>query len=113
MCEIIKKISFEEIKWYLTLSFWILVFLAIFFYFTYLEENYEIIKYLNIFIIINIPLYYFIYNYREKAKKKKLEKSIIIKNIDFQYYRDIIEGYSPAMLSFILDGIEVDNISYK
>lgn len=35
-------------------------------------------------------------------------KKIIIKNIDFKYYRDIIEKYSPATLSFILDGMEFD-----
>lgn len=87
------------------------VFIAIMFLIAYLEKKYDVTKYIwifNIGAIVFMPLYYFINNYKEKMNTKKLENKIIIKNIDFEYYRDIIDEYSPAILSFILDGLEFD-----
>jgi len=103
-----KTNKFKEnlIQWILTL-----LFIAIIFLIYYLEETYEVTKYLwafNIGCLLLMPLYYFIYNYKEKINTRKLENKIIIKNIDFEYYKDIIEEYSPAMLSLILDGLEFD-----
>lgn len=87
------------------------IFIAIMFSVPYFEKEYEVTRYLWIFNIgslVLMPLYYFLYNYKEKINTRKLEDKIILKNIDFQYYRDIIEEYSPAMLSLILDGLEFD-----
>lgn len=87
------------------------IFLAIIFIVCFLEEEYGVTKYLwilNIIFLVTTPLYYFIHDYREKMKTRKIEKTTIIKNIDFQYYKDIIDEYSPAMLSLILDGLEFD-----
>lgn len=87
------------------------IFILIMFLIFYLEEKYEVTRYIwifNIGCLILMPLYYFLHNYKEKMDTRKLENKIIIKNIDFQYYRDIIEEYSPAMLSLILDGLEFD-----
>lgn len=77
---------------------------------SYLDNNFELTNYLwifNITTIIILPLYYYTYNAIEKRRTKKEEEDIVIKDIDFKYYRDIIDEYSPAMLSFILDGIEL------
>lgn len=103
-----KKINWKEIFMYICV-FMIIVIPIIMI--SYIEENYELSQYLlivNILILIITPMYYIIYNIREKRKTKNAEKKIIIKNIDFKYYRDIIEKYSPATLSFILDGMEFD-----
>lgn len=103
-----KKIDWKEIFMYICV-FMIIVIPIIMI--IYIEENYELSQYLlivNILILIITPIYYIIYNIREKRKTKNAEKKIIIKNIDFKYYRDIIEKYSPATLSFILDGMEFD-----
>ena len=103
-----KKIDWKEIFMYICV-FMIIVIPIIMI--VYIEENYELSQYLlifNILILIITPMYYIIYNIREKRKTKNEEEKIIIKNIDFKYYRDIIEKYSPATLSFILDGMEFD-----
>ena len=103
-----KKIDWGEILANLIVA--AIIFIPVF-VINYLEENYELTNYLwqfNIIVVIVTPLYYFIYNTREKSKTKKIEKNMVIKNIDFDYYRDIIEEYSPAILSFILDGTEFD-----
>lgn len=103
-----KKIDWKEIFMYICV-FMIIVIPIIMI--IYIEENYELSQYLlivNILILIITPMYYIIYNIREKRKTKNAEEKIIIKNIDFKYYRDIIEKYSPATLSFILDGMEFD-----
>ena len=103
-----KKINWKEIFMYICV-FMIIVIPIIMI--IYIEENYELSQYLlivNILILIITPMYYIIYNIREKRKTKNAEEKIIIKNIDFKYYRDIIEKYSPATLSFILDGMEFD-----
>lgn len=103
-----KKIDWKEIFMYICV-FMIIVIPIIMI--IYIEENYELSQYLlivNILILIITPIYYIIYNIREKRKTKNAEEKIIIKNIDFKYYRDIIEKYSPATLSFILDGMEFD-----
>lgn len=103
-----KKIDWKEIYIYICV-FMIIVIPIIMI--IYIEENYELSQYLlivNILILIITPIYYIIYNIREKRKTKNAEEKIIIKNIDFKYYMDIIEKYSPATLSFILDGMEFD-----
>lgn len=103
-----KKIDWKEIFMYICV-FMIIVIPIIMI--IYIEENYELSQYLlivNILILIITPMYYIIYNIMEKRKTKNAEEKIIIKNIDFKYYRDIIEKYSPATLSFILDGMEFD-----
>ena len=103
-----KKIDWKEIFMYICV-FMIIVIPIIMI--IYIEENYELSQYLlivNILILIITPMYYIIYNIREKRKTKNAEEKIIIKNIDFKYYMDIIEKYSPATLSFILDGMEFD-----
>ena len=103
-----KKIDWKEIFMYICV-FMIIVIPIIMI--IYIEENYELSQYLlivNILILIITPIYYIIYNIREKRKTKNAEEKIIIKNIDFKYYMDIIEKYSPATLSFILDGMEFD-----
>lgn len=104
-----KKIDWEEIGAYLILTLLVCIMAAMIYFVNYLEENYELTNYLWIFnvVVIVSPLYYFIHNKIEKRRTRKLENSIIIKNIDFKYYRDIITEYSPAMLSFLLDGIEL------
>ena len=106
-----KKIDWIEIG--LNIIFYIIMFtiFGIMYFFYYIEESYELTNYLwtfNIIVIIATPLYYFIHNNREKRKTRKQEDNIIIKDIDFKYYHDIIEEYSPATLSFILDGTEFD-----
>jgi uncharacterized membrane protein len=103
-----KKIDWGEMLAYVIIATVIFIPAVII---NYIEENYELTNCLwtfNIVVIIIAPLYYFIYSTREKRKTKKIEKNTIIQNIDFKYYRDIIEEYSPAMLSFILDGTEFD-----
>ena len=101
----------NTIKENLIVWIFLFVFIGIIFLIHYLEENYEVSKYLFIFNIgclVIMPLYYFIYYYKEKRNTKKLENETIIKNIDFKYYKDIIDEYSPAMLSIILDGSEFE-----
>lgn len=103
-----KKIDWKEIFMYICVFMIIIIPIIMI---IYIEENYELSQYLlivNILILIITPMYYIIYNIREKRKTKNAEEKIIIKNIDFKYYRDIIEKYSPATLSFILDGMEFD-----
>lgn len=105
-----KKIDWGEIRAYLILTCIILVIIGIGVFIYYIEDNYELSNHLwifNVIVIACIPLYYFIYNHIEKRKTKRIENSIIMENINFKYYRDIIEEYSPAMLSFLLDGIEL------
>lgn len=103
-----KKIDWKKIFAYVI--FIVAIFVPLFIIY-YIEENYELTKYLwtfNIIVVCILPFYYFIYNIKEKIKTRKLERSTIINKIDFKYYRDILEEYSPAMLSFILDGTEFD-----
>lgn len=38
--------------------------------------------------------------YKEKNDIKKIEKRLSFNKIDYLYYRDILEGYSPAVLAF-------------
>jgi len=88
-----------------------ILFIVLMFVVIYLEKKYNVTYYiwvLNLFLVITMPLYYLLHKYIEKTKTKKMEKNMIIKNIDFQYYRDIVEEYSPAILSFIHDGLEFD-----
>lgn len=102
-----KKTYWDKIGRYVIACF----FLVLMFIVIYLEEKYNVthcIWILNIVFLFSLPLYYFLHNYIEKIKTRKIENNIIIKNIDFQYYRDIVEEYSPAMLSFIFDGLEFD-----
>lgn len=103
-----KKIDWRETFIYVIIT--VVVFVpALIIY--YIEKNYDLTKYLwtfNIIVVCILPFYYFIYNNKEKMKTRKIERSIIINKIDYKYYRDIIEEYSPAMLSFILDGTEFD-----
>ena len=76
----------------------------------YFESSYDMSNYLGIFnisILVFLPIYYWICDKREKRITQKLEEKIFIKNIDFKYYRDILEEYSPTTLSFILDGLEI------
>lgn len=106
-----KKIDWEKVGAGAIMIFIIIVLGAIYFFMNYIEENYELTNYLwtfNILVLAITPMYYFIHNRKEKRKTKKIEDNIIIKNIDFKYYRDIIDEYSPATLSYILDGIEFD-----
>ncbi len=73
-------------------------------------ENYSLSKFFmffNVAVLCLLPFYYWICNRREKRITQKLEEKIVIKNMDFQYYRDILDEYSPTTLSFILDGIEI------
>lgn len=76
----------------------------------YINIKYDLVEDLitinGVIFMLGMPFYYFVQYFKEKIKKKKIEDSIIIKNIDFKYYRDIIEEYSPAVLSFILNGTE-------
>ena len=101
----------KETKLNLTSIIVALIIIGSTFFICYVEEEYNVTKFLwvfNIIMLIITPLYYCIHNNREKRKTKKQEDKIIIKNIDFKYYRDLIEEYSPATLSFILDGVEFD-----
>lgn len=105
-----KKFDFEEFKAQILFGLICLGLIGFVGVCCYIEDNYEITNYLwffNIFVLITIPLYYITHNIKEKNKTRKIERKTIIKNIDFQYYREIIEEYSPALLSFILDGTEV------
>lgn len=105
-----KKFDFEEFKAQILFGIIVCLFIGVIFFIYYIEENYELTRYLwtfNIIVLILTPLYYLIYYLREKSKTKNIENNTIIKNIDFKYYRDIIDGYSPALLSFILDGTEM------
>lgn len=104
-----KKFDFEEFKAQILFGIIICLFFGLLFFMNYIEEEYELGKYLwggNIIILIATPLYYFIHSLREKNKTRKLENKTIIKNIDFDYYREIMHEHSPALLSFILDGTE-------
>lgn len=105
-----KKFDFEEFKAQMLFGIIICLFIGGMFLIYYIEENYELTNYLwifNIIVLVITPLYYLIHSLREKRKTRNIENSTIIKNIDFKYYRDIIDGYSPALLSFILDGTEM------
>lgn len=104
-----KKFDWEEFRAYIILTIVVLIMIGIMFLVEYMEEEYELKNYLwifNILVLVITPVYYFIHNTQEKRKTKKIEDNTIIKDIDFKYYRDIITEYSPATLSFILDGIE-------
>ena len=104
-----KKFDFEEFKAQILFGIIICLFFGLLFFMNYIEEEYELGQYLwvfNIIILIATPLYYFIHSLREKNKSRKLENKTIIKNIDFDYYREIMHEHSPALLSFILDGTE-------
>lgn len=73
----------------------------------YVEEIFNLTKYIliiNISITIFMPAYYLIYNIIERRKTKKIENSIIIDKINYEYFRDIIKEYSPAVLSILYDG---------
>lgn len=102
-----KKARLDKIgNYFIGFLFIVLMFIVI-----YLERKYNVTHYiwiLNVVFVITMPLYYFIHSYIEKIKTRKIESTIIIKNIDFQYYRDIVEEYSPAILSFVYDGLEFD-----
>ncbi len=108
-----KKKSFKE---RLTEAFYYVLLTVILFIpsiiYYYLDKNFEIEKLLmtfNIIVTILIPIIY-LYSYIiEKIKLKKIEKKQITKKTDINYYRDIINNYSPAMLSIIYDG----NLEYK
>lgn len=105
-----KKFDFEEFKAQILFGIILCLFIGVMFFIYYIEENYELTSYLwifNIIVLVVTPLYYLIHSLREKRRTRKIENTTIIKNIDFKYYRDIIDGYSPALLSFILDGIEM------
>jgi len=106
-----KQVGFwDEIKDHLIVFFVIVLpMILLILLLGYIEEEYELGQYLwifNIIVLIVTPLYYFIHNLREKNKTRKIERKTIIKNIDFDYYREIMKEYSPALLSFILDGTE-------
>ena len=73
-----------------------------------MEDINFILIFFNSLLLIISPLYYIVTYCIQKNKTKHLEKTIIIKNIEFEYYRDIINEYSPAVLSFILDGSELN-----
>lgn len=105
-----KKFDFEEFRAQVIFGIIVCLFIGMIFLIYYIEENYELTNYLwgfNIIVLIATPLYYLIHTLREKRKTKIIEDNTIIKNIDFKYYRDIIDNYSPALLSFILDGTEI------
>ena len=87
------------------------VFMIFIFWGYYIENIFNYINYLWIFniIIATIILLYWIINYiKEKKQVSKIENYKKIKEIDFKYYREIIKEYSPGVLSFILDGIELE-----
>lgn len=68
-----KKIDWKEIFMYICV-FMIIVIPIIMI--IYIEENYELSQYLlivNILILIITPMYYIIYNIREKRKTKNAE----------------------------------------
>lgn len=105
-----KKIDWRTVKMYFILTLILCIIGGVIICIIYFEENYKLTNYFwifNIAVICIIPMYYCIYSIIEKRKTKKIENTTIINNIDFKYYRDIIEGYSPSILSFILDGIEL------
>lgn len=91
------------------LIFIALLFILMAFFMQYLQEEYCIQNYIRGFIISLLcctPLYYFYYNTKEKILKKRAENKNIVQKIDLTYYREIMNEYSPATISFILDGIE-------
>lgn len=105
-----RKIDKEEIGANIIVGIIIFSIIIIVGFLYHMEETYELTKYLfiiDIIILIITPIYHIIYNTIEKRKTKQLEDKMIIRNIEFEYYRDIIKEYSPATLSFILDGIEL------
>lgn len=49
--------------------------------------------------------------YKEKKDIKKIEQRLSLNKIDYLYYRDILEGYSPAVLAFCYKkDIKLDDI---
>ena len=49
--------------------------------------------------------------YKEKNDIKKIEQRLSFNKIDYLYYRDILEGYSPAILAFCYKkDIKLDDI---
>ena len=97
------KEELEELVIYIIMGIIIVIFSIFVNYINeefYIDENLDYI-YLVIFIITIFK--FFIDNFIEKIKLKRLEKKEIINKIDMQYYRNILQETSPAILSIIFD----------
>lgn len=57
----------------------------------------------NLIMFIISPIYYYFNYFIEKIKVLKIEKELSANTIEFDYYREIIDNYSPAVLSLIHD----------
>lgn len=72
-----------------------------------LESSFQLKE---IFIVFNycaaifLPFYFAFFYLKEKIVLKLIEKKYIFDKIDIKYYRDIINKYSPAVLSVVYDG---------
>lgn len=65
---------------------------------------YDVFLSFNKIVFAFSPLYFLLLYCIERIKLKKIENRNIIHEIDLNYYRDIIENYSPGILSLIYDG---------
>lgn len=94
------------------IGFLILIFFCVFivifcFFSSFLIETfglYDICLKINVFILLFLPFYYLINYFIEKIRLKKIENKLVMKKLDIQYFRDIINNYSPGVLSLIYDG---------
>ncbi|MBR6505030.1 MAG: DUF2207 domain-containing protein [Clostridia bacterium] len=66
---------------------------------------------MSVSLLIDSLLVKIFQNYKEKKDIKKIEQRLSVNKIDYLYYRDILEGYSPAVLAFCYKkDIKVDDI---
>ena len=97
------KEELEELVIYIIMGIIIVIFSIFVNYINeefYIDENLDYIY----IVIFNITIFkFFIDNFIEKIKLKRLEKKEIINKIDMQYYRNILQETSPAILSIIFD----------
>ena len=97
------KEELEELVIYIIMGIIIVIFSI---FVNYINEEFytdENLDYIYIVIFIITIFKFFIDNFIEKIKLKRLEKKEIINKIDMQYYRNILQETSPAILSIIFD----------
>lgn len=73
----------------------------------YLEDRFGLSRFFWAFngaVLLCSPLYYGLRLLHEKRKKKKIEKTTVLRQLDIPYYRGILTDYSPGMAAFLYRG---------
>lgn len=97
----------SKLKYNLTILFVGVVFSIVVASVHYLNYRYDIKNIAivgNWIILFTLPIYYYLFYFLEKVALKKIENKNIVEELNIEYYRNIIDNYSPAMLSVIYDG---------